>query len=463
MNHSENYAGAMAAISSRIQSMMLVQIGAFAAALFALVLGGAQLKNAKDERDEFATVTALVLPSSSGSASAGNLFLMDDLETAWAYDLTVLNLIDEEYPLTHLTKVSYLLLVEVFALGCMAQAQQAAGGDITKLESLSDQLGALSQKVTQARQGYFVLRRAAIDAIEIEQMTYRQLERYTEYLELERDLNEKGKGAGLWTTAARLAATLNLLLDEAEPDSCLGSFLTAPRVKESLAWGQSQLVDQSDKPGDFITLGEQDIADKLLDALLQKSDTAKNFATPRILALRRGGGWPFAEQENLDPSSIRQLAEALREHGLLTVEDAQIKALALDAQVQTLTENRSVDFDLIGTKIPYSSAWILLLANTLILAFVFRLRRRFEMFALKLQSDPEALRVTLETLQFPLRSDRKSDYWLWQLHHDTLGLFGLAIVTCAVYAQTAGLSVTIALFAYALLAAVTMRVWSTEP
>ncbi|MEP5155274.1 hypothetical protein [Planktotalea sp.] len=420
------------------------------------------MKNATDERDAFGTMASLVLPSHLEGSTADNSYIVDDLETAWAYDLSVLNLIGRDYPQTHLAKVSELLLIEVFALGCMAQAKQEAGEDITKLERFSEQLGALSRKVNQARQGYFVLQQAASNAIEIEQMTYRQLERYAEYIELEIDLNGSGEFADLWTTAAKLAATLNAASADAA-DSCLGQFLGTPRVRNSLVWGQSQLVRKTDAAGDFVTLGEGDIADKLLHALLQEDDVAKNFVTPRILALQLGGGWPFEDQENLNPSGVSQLAENLRAHGLLTIEDAQIKAQTLDTHLQTLSNNRSVDFDLIGAKIPYSSAWVLLLANTLILVFVFRLRQRFENIALKLQTDPEALEATLETLQYPLRSNGKADYWLWQLHHDTLGLFGLAIVTCAVYAQTAGLSMTIALLAYAIFAAITMRFWSEKP
>lgn len=462
MEHIDKYANAMVSTSSRIQSMMLFQIGTFAAALFALFLGEVQLKEARETLNGVASIAAQILPPDPESKGTAQPYIMGDLEAAWAHDVSVLNLVGLEYPQTHLSKVSELLLTEVVALSCIAVALDETGGDVTKLESIAAQLGALSQQVNQIRQGYYVLYHAASSAIEIEQMTYRQLERYAEYLELEKDLNGGGEIPELWTVAAKLTVMLQTALEQAQLGTCIKDILDAPRVRASLAWGQSQLTRSSERPGDFITFAEEDLADKYLRALIYEDDGETSFVSPRNVALRPSGGWPFEEQEILNPEAVRQLAKALRTRGLSTIEEAQSKALALDVQVASLTKSRSVDFDLIGVKIPYRSAWVLLLANTLLLISVFHLRARFETCASVLKANPEALKTTLATLPYPVHTKRMAGFWLWKLHHDTIGLFGLSIVTCAIYAQTFSLSAVTAVLAYAVALAITLRFWSQE-
>lgn len=62
--------------------MMLIQIGACAAALFALFLGDVQLKEAQEVLNAIAPVAAQVLPSDPESNGTKQPYIMADLEAA---------------------------------------------------------------------------------------------------------------------------------------------------------------------------------------------------------------------------------------------------------------------------------------------------------------------------------------------------------------------------------------------
>lgn len=353
------------------------------------------------------------------------------LKDAWSLDSLILNEISNDYRNNMVKNASELAILMTVFLALTSEGQQ----DNKKFQQTFDEMGRLSRELNLYRQALIGLEKSAIKGTAFNGLDSQLLEHYHSFLRVE---NGKGNFDKSWTKLCILATVYNKIRKDfikngGVPDkSAYKKLYESSRVTQLLNWAEDQLIRQSDKPGDLITILENanlDESSLFADVVLQMTQEGelKEFRTLRQVGANLTYG--FTQQISANSDTVVSYKAHLDVVGYENLHNLQINLNSIQRKIKTLQEDEKISLPFIGTSVPISIiSWVLPLTNFVIIVLIFQARKKATNLISILNKSNFDTFSMIETRYLDYTKITSAD-WLWSLHRDSLGCFGLSLVT----------------------------------
>lgn len=353
------------------------------------------------------------------------------LKDAWSLDSLILDEIGNDYRKNTVKNASELALLMTVFLAVISDGQE----ENKKFQDAFNLMGELSRRLNHYRQALIALEKAAIKGISFDDLNLQLLDHYHSYLLVE---NSKNSFDEEWTKLCKLASGFNIIRTNfmknggIPEDSAYKKLFASERVIDLLNWGQKQLVKQSQIPGDFKSVLENSNADTsalVADFIFRMTQVGEleEFRTLRQDSINLTYG--FEPQLKASSSTISRYKDQLNLVNSGDLRQLQAMFNRDKKLIKILLEDEKIPLPFIGTSIPVSLiSWILPFTNLIFLGLI--IQSRYRAIKLEKRLDGENLNL-LNAIQIRFLNYTKvyQSSWLWSMHRDVLGCFGLMLVS----------------------------------
>jgi len=352
------------------------------------------------------------------------------LKHAWSLDSLILDEIGNDYRKNTVKNASELALLMTVYLAIVSDGQE--GNE--KFQDTFDLMGELSRSLNHYRQALIALEKAAVKGTSFDDLNFQLLDHYHSYLSVENDKNGFDKG---WTKLCKLASVFNVIRKNfiknggIPEGSAYKKLFESERVVALLDWGEKQLVKQSEKPGDFTSTLENantDTSALVADFVFRmtQSEELEEFRTLRQESIKLTYG--FEPQLKANSNAVSSYKGQLSAIGSESLRQLQNTLNRDKKQIKILIEDEKIPLPFTGTSIPVSLiSWILPLTNLVFLGLIIQSRHKAINLVKKLDQENFNLFDRIQT-QFLNYTNISPNAWLWSMHRDALGCFGLSMV-----------------------------------